>query len=167
VAGANRAGSTKPAIRIIAVGQRLSSWVYDTVQDYTRRMPPAWVIEWVEVKAAIRDSTATPVQWMQREAQAIETALPAQALRIILDEHGRDLTTSALAQRMQSWQESGRSPCLIIGGPDGLDAGFKAKADETYKLSSLTLPHPLVRVVLAEQLYRAWSLMTGHPYHRE
>jgi 23S rRNA (pseudouridine1915-N3)-methyltransferase len=159
--------ATKAALRVIAVGRGMPSWVDDCVADYSKRMPTGWQVEWVEVKAAPRERSASPAQWMQRECQAIEAALPPNALRIVLDERGKDLSSEALAQRWKAWQADTRMPCLIIGGPDGLDAALKASAHESLRLSSLTLPHPMVRVLLAEQLYRAWSIIAGHPYHRE
>src|SRR5690606_31120906 len=96
----------------------------------------------------------------------IKAALPASARRVVLDERGRDIDTATLAHRFEAWREGARPVAILVGGPDGLEPALKASADETLRLSSLTLPHPLVRVLLAEQLYRAWSINAGHPYHR-
>src|SRR5690606_18164547 len=113
-----------------------------------------------------RSSGKTAAQMMQAEAKRIEAALPAQALRIALDEHGKDITTMGLSRELERWRGNGHDVVFLIGGPDGLDAGLKQACQGTLRISSLTLPHPMVRVVLAEQLYRAWAIMTGHPYHR-
>ena len=104
---------------------------------------------------------------MAAEAQRIEAACPKGARRIILDERGTRVTTTQLAERLVAWQRDGRDAVLVIGGPDGLDPAFKASADETLRLSDLTLPHALARVLLVEALYRGWSVSAGHPYHRE
>jgi len=103
---------------------------------------------------------------MAAEAKRIEAALPANVLRLALDERGRDLTTMALSQKLEQWRAGGQDVAFLVGGPDGLDPALKASASGQLRLSSLTLPHPMVRVVLAEQLYRAWAIMTNHPYHR-
>jgi 23S rRNA (pseudouridine1915-N3)-methyltransferase len=104
---------------------------------------------------------------MAAEAQRLEAACPKGARRVVLDERGSRLTTVQLAERLRFWLGDGRDVVLLVGGPDGLDPALKASADETLRLSDLTLPHAFVRVLLAEALYRAWSLTTGHPYHRE
>jgi 23S rRNA (pseudouridine1915-N3)-methyltransferase len=104
---------------------------------------------------------------MAAEAARFELAIPKAARRVVLDEHGTRLTTAALADRLHAWRDGGRDVALLIGGPDGLDASIRSTADETLRLSDLTLPHAFARVLLAEALYRAWSLHEGHPYHRE
>jgi 23S rRNA (pseudouridine1915-N3)-methyltransferase len=104
---------------------------------------------------------------MAAEAQRLDAAIPKGARRVVLDERGTRLTTVQLAERLKAWQDDGRDVVLLVGGPDGLDAELKASADETWRLSDLTLPHAFVRVLLAEALYRAWTLSIGHPYHRE
>jgi 23S rRNA (pseudouridine1915-N3)-methyltransferase len=153
-------------IRVVAVGTRMPAWVGAAVDDYARRLPPDWLLEWREVRAEQRGASGHAQGWMQREAQRIRAALPAGARRVVLDEHGRDVDTRELARRVAGWRDDARPVAIVIGGPDGLDAAFAREADETLRLSSLTLPHPLVRVVLAEQLFRAWSILAGHPYHR-
>jgi 23S rRNA (pseudouridine1915-N3)-methyltransferase len=154
-------------IRVIAVGTRMPAWVQQGMNEYAGRLPPELRLEWREVRAEARGAGATPEVWMAREAQRIRDALPAGATTVALDERGADVTTRGLADRLRRWQDEARPVALLIGGPDGLDASLKAGAAERLRLSSLTLPHPLVRVVLAEQLYRAWSLNAGHPYHRD
>ncbi|MAK56035.1 MAG: 23S rRNA (pseudouridine(1915)-N(3))-methyltransferase RlmH [Pusillimonas sp.] len=151
---------------VLAVGTRMPQWVNDAWRDYAKRLPPDCMLELKEIKPEPRTSGKTPTQLMQAEANRIQTALPANALCIALDEKGRDYTTSKLAQELEKWRGSGRDVALIIGGPDGLDPTLKQRCDSLMRLSSLTLPHPMVRVVLAEQLYRAWAINTNHPYHR-
>ena len=135
--------------------------------EYARRMPPEARIELVEVKAESRTSGKTADQMMSAEAQRITAALPGGATLVVLDERGRDLDTKGLAGAYARWQREGGDVAIVIGGPDGLHASIKARATLLLRLSSLTLPHALVRVVLAEALYRAVSLARGHPYHRE
>ncbi len=151
---------------IIAVGQRMPDWVESAWRDYSRRMPADCALELKEIKAEPRTSGKTPAQMMQAEARRIEAAIPTHALRIALDERGKDLDTMGLARELEGWRGSGQDIVFLIGGPDGLDATLKQSCNGRLRLSSLTLPHPMVRVVLAEQLYRAWAIMTGHPYHR-
>lgn len=130
-------------------------------------MPPESRIELVEIKAESRISGKTPAQMMTAEAQRIAAAVPAGALLVALDLRGRDTDTKALAALYGRWQREGRDVAIVIGGPDGLDPQLKERAGLLVRLSSLTLPHALVRVVLAEALYRAVSFARGHPYHRE
>ncbi len=130
-------------------------------------MPPEARIELVEVKAEPRTSGKTAEQMMAAEAQRIAAALPGGATLVVLDERGRDLDTKGLAAAYARWQREGGDVAIVIGGPDGLHASIKERAALLLRLSSLTLPHALVRVLLAEALYRAVSLARGHPYHRE
>lgn len=153
-------------IRVIAVGTRMPGWVGDAVADYCARMPAEIRVEWREIRAEVRSSRATEEVWMAREAQRIGAALPENAHLVALDERGDDPDTAGLARKLASWQRAARPVAILIGGPDGLDPALKSGAHERLRLSSLTLPHPLVRVVLAEQLYRAWSVLANHPYHR-
>lgn len=152
---------------MVAVGTRMPRWVEEAVDDYTGRLPPELRVEWREVKAEPRSGAGDAATWMAREAQRIRTALPPAARLVVLDERGADLSTRELAGRLRRWQDDARAVAVVIGGPDGLDASLKAQADETLRLSSLTLPHALVRVILAEQLFRAWSVLANHPYHRD
>ena len=151
---------------LVAVGQRLPAWADTAYQDYAKRFPPECRLELKAVKAEPRGSKAAHAL-MSAEAQRIEAAIPKGARRIVLDERGDRLTTVQLAERLQRWLGEGRDAAILVGGPDGLDPTLKASADETIRLSDLTLPHAFVRVLLAEALYRAWSVTTGHPYHRE
>jgi 23S rRNA (pseudouridine1915-N3)-methyltransferase len=152
---------------VVAVGERMPGWVDAAFADYARRFPRKAPLALVEVRPEKRGATRTPAQAMAAEAKRIDAALPAGCLRVALDERGRDLTTAQLARLLDGWLAAGRDVGFLIGGPDGLDAGLKARADLQLRLSSLTLPHALVRVLLAEQLYRALMVLDNHPYHRQ
>jgi len=119
-----------------------------------------------EIKPEPRTSGKTAAQLMAAEAKRIQGAIPEQSMRIALDEHGKDLSTEKFAQVVQAWQNNSQQIALLIGGPDGLDPALKATCTGLIRLSSMTMPHPLVRVVLIEQIYRAWSILVNHPYHR-
>lgn len=152
---------------VAAVGHRMPAWVDEGFAEYAKRMPREAPIELLAVKAEPRTSGKPVAALMAAEAERLRAALPGQCRRIVLDEHGEDLTTEKLARRLASWAQDGNDVAFVIGGPDGLDPAFKKSAHETMRLSSLTLPHGMVRVILAEALYRASSLLRGHPYHRE
>jgi 23S rRNA (pseudouridine1915-N3)-methyltransferase len=152
---------------VVAVGTRMPNWVDAAWKDYAKRMPADCALDIREIKPEPRTSGKTPAQMMQAEARRIEAALPTHAHVVALDEHGSDLTTRQLAGSLQDWRLLGQDIALLVGGPDGLDADLKRRCSQRLRLSSLTLPHPMVRVLLAEQLYRAWTITAGHPYHRE
>lgn len=154
-------------IRVIAVGTKMPAWVDSATSDYSSRLPPELGLEWREIRAEPRSASGSPAVWMQKEADRIRAAVIPGAWRVVLDERGRDLTTRQFALRLGAWRERGTPVTMVIGGPDGVDPSLRDEADELLRLSSLTLPHPLVRVMLAEQLFRAWSILTGHPYHRD
>ena len=151
---------------LVAVGQRMPAWADAAFADYAKRMPAELRLELKTVKAEPRGSR-TATQLMAAEAARLEAAIPRGARRVCLDEHGERVTSTALARRIAAWQGEGRDAALVVGGPDGLDPALKARCDEVLRLSDLPLPHALVRVVVAEALYRAWSLRAGHPYHRD
>ena len=151
---------------VVAVGQRQPAWARDAYDEFARRMPADARLELVEVKADPRDAGKTAGQMMAGEAQRLRAALPKGAWVVALDELGQRRTSVQLAQRLQAWRRLGRDVALLIGGPDGLHGSLKDAADETLRLSDLTLPHALARVLLAEALYRAASIVGGHPYHR-
>jgi len=154
---------------LVAVGQRQPAWADTAYEEFAKRFPPEMRLELKVVKAETRGSK-TAEQLMAAEAARIEAALQSLGRgvrRIILDERGERRTSMQLAERMKLWMGEGRDAALIIGGPDGLAGPLKATADETLRLSDLTLPHAFARVLLAEGLYRAWTVMTNHPYHRE
>lgn len=154
-------------LRMIAVGTRMPDWVDNGYHEFAKRMPRELPLELTEVKAEPRSSGKSVDTMMSLEAQRIEAQLPPRCTRIILDERGRDLTTRQLASQLEKWLDRGEEIAFIVGGPDGLDPALKATAHDTLRLTSLTLPHALVRILLAEALYRAWSLLKNHPYHRE
>lgn len=152
---------------LVAVGQRQPAWADAAFDDFAKRFPAECRLELKAVKAEPRTSGKTVAAMLASEAGRIEAAVPKGARRVLLDEQGQRRTTMQLAERLRFWLGGGRDVALIIGGADGLDAGLKASADETLRLSDLTLPHAFARVLLAEALYRAWSVTVGHPYHRE
>jgi 23S rRNA (pseudouridine1915-N3)-methyltransferase len=151
---------------IIAVGHKMPDWIANGFDEYAKRMPPELRIELKEIKPEQRSSGRNAESVMAAEKQRIEAALPKNARVVALDERGRDWTTMQLAQALPGWQQDGRDVAFIIGGADGLDPEVKARAELLLRVSSLTLPHGMVRVLLAEQLYRAWSITQNHPYHR-
>ena len=151
---------------IVAVGQRVPDWAQTAYDDYAKRFPPELKVELKAVKTETRGSKSVPAL-MAAERERIEAAIPRGARTVVLDERGTALTTKALAAWLQSWQLEGDDVALVIGGPDGLEPEFRQVAHERIRLSDLTLPHAMVRVLLIEQLYRAWSVNAGHPYHRE
>ena len=154
-------------IRIIAVGERMPRWVDEVVADYTRRLAGALKIALVEVPAGQRSSRGDPVQAMHLEGQRILALIKPQEFLVALDERGIANTTREFATWLSGRMHDGRDLVLVIGGPDGLASEVLARSDHKLSLSKLTLPHPLVRVVLAEQLYRAHTVLSGHPYHRD
>jgi 23S rRNA (pseudouridine1915-N3)-methyltransferase len=151
---------------LAAVGQRQPAWADAAYADYAKRFPPELRLELKAVKAEPRGSR-TAAQLMAAEAQRLDAAVPRGARRIALDERGTRVSTTELAARLQAWQRDGRDVAFLVGGPDGLDPALKAAADETWRLSDLTLPHAFARLLLAEALYRAWTVLANHPYHRE
>lgn len=152
---------------VVAVGTRLPDWMNTGFAEYAKRMPRELPLELCEIKPEPR-TTGKPVDaMMAAEAKRIEAVLPAHCRRIALDERGDAPDTRALMQRLGQWQDAGDDVAFLIGGPDGLDPELKRSAHERLRLTSLTLPHGLARVVLAEALYRAHSLQKGHPYHRD
>ena len=151
---------------LVAVGQRQPAWADAAYAEFAKRFPPELRLDLKAVKAEPRGGK-TAEQLMAAEAARIEAAVPRGVRRVVLDEHGERRSTLQLAARMTAWMGEGRDVALIVGGPDGLATPLKASADETLRLSDLTLPHAFVRVLLAEALYRAWTVMVNHPYHRE
>ncbi|AKC71789.1 23S rRNA (pseudouridine(1915)-N(3))-methyltransferase RlmH [Pandoraea oxalativorans] len=151
---------------ILGVGHKMPGWIETAFAEYAKRMPPELRIELKEIKPEQRSNSRTAETVMAAEAQRIDAALPRGCRLVCLDERGQDLTTMRLAQSLTVWQQDGRDVAFVIGGADGLDPTLKSRADTLIRLSSLTLPHGMVRVLLAEQLYRAWSINANHPYHR-
>lgn len=152
---------------ILAVGHKMPAWVNEGFAEYTKRMPREARIELVEIKPEKRDGGKTREQVHEAERKRIEAALPADCVRVVLDEHGQNWSTLELSDDMKGWMAGGRDVAFVIGGADGLHPEVKRQAGRLWSFSRLTLPHGLVRVVLAEQLYRAVTVIQNHPYHRE
>ncbi|HEY3539356.1 MAG TPA: 23S rRNA (pseudouridine(1915)-N(3))-methyltransferase RlmH [Trinickia sp.] len=153
-------------LQILAVGHKMPGWIASGFDEYAKRMPPELRIELREIKPEPRTGSRTAQSVMAAERQRIEAALPKGARIVALDERGQDWTTMQLAAALPGWQQEGRDVSFVIGGADGLAPELKGRAELMLRVSSLTLPHGMVRVLLAEQLYRAWSITQNHPYHR-
>jgi 23S rRNA (pseudouridine1915-N3)-methyltransferase len=154
-------------LALIAVGHKMPAWIATGYDDYARRMPPDMAMSLSEIKPGHRVAGEDGARARQIEAERITVALPPGCVPVVLDERGVQATTRELADWLRCWMDDGVHPAFVIGGADGLDDSIKARAHKLLGLSRLTLPHALVRVVLAEQLYRAVSILKGHPYHRE
>ena len=153
-------------IRLLAVGDRQPSWVDEAFGAYSTRLPREWKFRLDVIPTARRQKNDKSGRAMEAEGESILAKLHPGEQVILLDERGRQLDSKGLAGKLSDWQTDGRDLCFVIGGPDGLADTCKQRADFSWSLSKLTLPHGLARVLFAEQLYRAWSLQTGHPYHR-
>jgi 23S rRNA (pseudouridine1915-N3)-methyltransferase len=150
---------------ILALGSRMPDWVEQGVREYSKRMPPELKLELRELPLAQRGKGGSP-QAVRHECDAVRKAHPPRDRMIVLDVSGRSFSTEQLAGQLSQWQMSGCNYSLVIGGPDGVDSRLQQGADLLWSLSPLTMPHPLVRILLVEQLYRAWTINAGHPYHR-
>ena len=153
-------------ILILAVGQRQPAWVNDAVADYLNRFPESQRPQLKEIKTEPRTTGKPVAALLQAEAERLRASIPKDAVTIVLDEHGKALTTQEFAALLEKLEQSALNLVFLIGGPDGLDPGLKSESHQVLRLSSMTLPHGMARVLLAEQLYRARSLLTHHPYHR-
>ena len=154
-------------IRLIAVGDRQPSWVDDAFGVYSGRLPREWKFRLDRIATVRRTKNDKSKSAMEAEGEQILARIDANEQVILLDERGKQMTSPVLAARLADWQADGRDLCFIIGGPDGVSATCRERANSIWSLSELTLPHGLARVLFAEQMYRAWSLQVGHPYHRE
>ena len=154
-------------LTVVAVGTRMPAWVEEGTGEYRKRLPRELALEFRELPLAQRGKGGQTARALALEAQAMRKAIPARDRIIALDVRGRGLSTGELARQLQNWQMSGDNYSLLIGGPDGIEPDLLQQAELRWSLSPLTLPHPLVRVILAEQLYRAWTINAGHPYHRQ
>jgi len=154
-------------IRLLAVGQKMPKWVQQTFSDYNNRLSKTQQLELLEIAPVHRSKTMNVDKAKQMEGEAIIAALKPQEKMIVLDENGKAISTKYLAQSIKNWQMDAVDLAIIIGGADGISDAVKQKADNLWSLSQLTFPHPLVRVILMEQIYRAYSLIANHPYHRE
>jgi 23S rRNA (pseudouridine1915-N3)-methyltransferase len=153
-------------IHLLAIGTRMPEWVEKGYAEYAGRLPRECALNLVEIPAGQRGQNPDIARIVRAEGERLLAAAPSGSRRIALDERGQEWSTAELAERLAGWLRDGRAPSLLVGGPDGLDPVCRARADAVWSLSRLTLPHPLVRVVVAEQIYRAWSLLHHHPYHR-
>ena len=153
-------------IHLIAVGKRMPAWVTAGFEEYRRRMPPECRIELVEIAAGQRGKGADLARLQREEGEKMLAAIPKGAEVVALDARGRMVETGGLAHWLDGWLGGGRDVAMLIGGPEGLAPACRERADRIWSLSPLTFPHPLVRIVVAEQLYRAMSILKGHPYHR-
>lgn len=151
---------------LVAVGERMPSWVAEGYDDYARRMPRECTLSLIEIAPSKHGKGGATQRAIEDEGERQLAALSARCRVVTLDERGKLYSTVDLSQRMARWQQDGGDVALLIGGADGLAPACKQRADETWSLSPLTLPHALVRVIVAEQLYRAWTVLRGHPYHR-
>lgn len=154
-------------IRLIAVGDRQPTWIDDAFDNYSGRFPREWKFRLDRIATARRSKNNTAQNAIDAECEQILSRIKASEQVVLLDERGKQLTSQALATRLLDWQSDGRDLCFVIGGPDGVADACRQRADTIWSLSDLTLPHGLARVLFSEQMYRAWSLQTGHPYHRE
>lgn len=153
-------------IHLIAVGTRMDGWVTAAFDEYARRLPPACALRLIEIPAEKATRRSETARRIAAEGERQLAAIPGTARVVMLDERGREWDTVQFSERLATWLNDGRDVALLVGGADGLAPACRQRADESWALSRLTLPHPLVRVVVAEQIYRAWSLLRNHPYHR-
>ncbi len=153
-------------IKLITVGTRMPGWVEQGYGEYTKRMPKEMSVELLELPLGHRGKGADLARAIQKEGDQMLAAIPAADKVIALDVLGKSWSTEQLAGQLSDWQMDGGNISLLVGGPDGLDPRCLQRAERKWSLSALTLPHPLVRVLLAEQLYRAWTILKGHPYHK-
>jgi 23S rRNA (pseudouridine1915-N3)-methyltransferase len=155
-------------VRIVlaAVTKKPPDWVREGFQEYAKRLPPPLSLTFSEIAPLARDGSQSTESVKRREAERVRAAVPKGAAVVALDEHGRQWSTAELAGQLERWMREGRDLAMLVGGADGLDRSFIDGADHVWSLSRLTLPHAFVPVIVAEQLYRAWSLLNKHPYHR-
>ncbi|MDR5901239.1 MULTISPECIES: 23S rRNA (pseudouridine(1915)-N(3))-methyltransferase RlmH [Halomonas] len=153
-------------VRLLAVGTRMPAWVTEGVEEYRKRLPRDFALQVEEIPPGQRGKNADLARAMASEAERIRAKLRGDEHVVALEVGGKAWSTERLAEQAEAWRLAGRDVALLVGGPEGLAPELSAAADQRWSLSPLTLPHPLVRILLAEQLYRAWTLMVGHPYHR-
>jgi 23S rRNA (pseudouridine1915-N3)-methyltransferase len=153
-------------VRLLAVGTRMPDWVTRGVEEYRKRLPRDFALEVEEIVPGARGRNADIGRAVALEGERVRARLKGGEHLVALEVNGKPWSTEALAREADGWRMQGRDVALLVGGPDGLEPSLSASADQRWSLSPLTLPHPLVRIILTEQLYRAWTLMVGHPYHR-
>lgn len=153
-------------IHLLAVGRRMPAWIKSGYTEFAQRLPPECRLELKEIEPGTRSKGRDPTHAIDTEGLRMLAALPKSARVIALDEQGKQWSSVELSQRLENWLQDGRDVALLVGGADGLSPAIQARAETRWSLSKLTLPHALVRVLVAEQLYRAWSILKNHPYHR-
>ena len=153
-------------IKLLAIGTRMPRWVELGYQEYAQRMPALCSLELVEIAAKKRGKNADTSRILRDEASALESAIPRGAITIALDRRGKHIDTECLAKHLQSWTDESQDVVILIGGPEGIDPDYLGRIQRKWSLSAMTFAHPVVRVMLAEQLYRAWSINANLPYHR-
>ncbi|RKZ78570.1 MAG: 23S rRNA (pseudouridine(1915)-N(3))-methyltransferase RlmH [Gammaproteobacteria bacterium] len=153
-------------LNLLAVGTKMPAWVTEGYHEYAKRMPRECSLHLHEIVPAKRGKSGSAAQWMREEAERILATIPDNHHVVALDVKGKAWSTEQLSEQLKAWQADGRDVSLIVGGPDGLTDECLQRANQRWSLSALTLPHPLVRIVMAEQLYRAWTVLQNHPYHR-
>lgn len=154
-------------LHLIAVGKRMPAWIKEGFAEYNKRLPAELRLNLIEITPAVRGKSDSIKKAIMEENRRIRAAIPKNSLVVAIDEKGRQFNSIQLSKKIASWLQQGRDVSFVIGGADGLDDDFKKSADEIWSLSPMTLPHALVRVIVAEQIYRAWSILKNHPYHRE
>lgn len=153
-------------VNLIAIGTKMPNWINEGFATYAKRLPHSLQLHLIEVEGPKHHKNGSISQWMEQEAERLLAAVPANNVIIALDRQGKAINSGGLAETLQEHQDSGRDISLLVGGPEGLAESCLKQANRIWSLSDLTLPHALVRVVVAEQIYRAWSIMSRHPYHR-
>ena len=153
-------------ISVLCVGKNMPDWVITACQEYQQRLPADYQVRLIEIPAEKRFKQADLKKISEKEEQKILAAIPKNALSIALDRIGKTIDTKKLANTLRSWHDVSQDICIVIGGPEGLSQQFLKRANEVWSISALTLPHPRVRVIIAEQIFRAWSIIVNHPYHR-
>lgn len=153
-------------LKLVAVGQKMPAWVSEGFKEYARRLPPEMPLELIEIPLAKRGRNPDIARLVEREGEQMLQAVGDSDWVVALDIPGKSWTTEALSGQLERWQMQGQNLALLVGGPDGLAQACRTRASQSWSLSPLTLPHPLVRVLVAEQLYRAWTITRNHPYHR-
>lgn len=153
-------------LNLLAVGNKMPEWVNEGYQEYAKRLPRECQLNLQEITPAKRGKSGNAKQWMEEEGERILTAIPNSHHVVSLDVKGKPWSTEQLSKQLAHWLADGRDVSLVVGGPDGLSDKCSQHADQKWSLSALTLPHPIVRIIMAEQLYRAWTVLQNHPYHR-
>ena len=153
-------------VRLIAIGGKMPAWVNTGVAEFEKRLPKEWRFDLLELPIGQRSKSASIAKAMEQEQTSICRAINPKSHLVALDSRGKSWSTEVLSQQLENWQQSGKNIDLLIGGPDGLTNDVINRADQVWSLSALTFPHPLVRIVVVEQLYRAWAILQNHPYHK-